>query len=71
MIAHIGDRLVLDGIHLGDARRVGTITAVGHPDGAPPYEVRWLADGTTTLIFPGPDAHLEPAGQPGTTTAVS
>jgi hypothetical protein len=36
MIAHIGDRLVMDGKHLGDARRVGLITMVGHVDGTPP-----------------------------------
>jgi hypothetical protein len=61
MIAHAGDRIVLDGTHLGDARRVGIITAVGDDDGAPPYRVRWLDDGRTTLIFPGPEARIEPA----------
>ena len=52
MIAHVGDRLVMDGKHLGDTRRVGVITGVGHGDGTPPYQVRWLDDGRTTLIFP-------------------
>jgi hypothetical protein len=66
MIAHIGDRLVLEGTHLGDPRRVGVITAVGHADGSPPYEVRWLADSATTLIFPGAGAHIESAGAPHT-----
>jgi hypothetical protein len=60
MIAHIGDRLVLAGTHLGDVRRVGIITAVTHADGTPPYQVRWLHDDRTTLIFPGPEAHIEP-----------
>jgi Domain of unknown function (DUF1918) len=62
MNAHTGDRIVVDGTHLGDPRRVGVITAaVGHEDGTPPYRVRWLDDGRTTLIFPGSEAHIEPA----------
>lgn len=60
MIAHIGDRIVLESPHLGEHRRVGVVTAVCHADGAPPYMVRWLDDGRTTLIFPGPDARIEP-----------
>lgn len=59
MIAQVGDRIVLEGIHVGDGRRVGTITAVPHPDGTPPYEVRWL-DGHEGLVFPGPEARIEP-----------
>jgi hypothetical protein len=61
MNAHIGDRLVLEGTHLGDSRRTAVITALRHDDGSPPYEVRWLDDGRTTLIFPGPQARIEPA----------
>ena len=59
MIAHIGDRLVLEGTHLGDARRVGIVVAVTHADGGPPYQVKWLDDGRTTLIFPGAEARVE------------
>ena len=59
MIAHVGDRIVLEGTHLGDARRVGEIIAVSRADGTPPYQVRWLDDGRTTLIFPGAEAHVE------------
>ncbi len=60
MIAHIGDRIVLDALHPDERRRVGVVTAVCHADGAPPYQVRWLDDGRTTLIFPGPEARIEP-----------
>jgi Domain of unknown function (DUF1918) len=60
MIAHAGDRIVLEGIHLGDRRRIGVIIAVRHPDGTPPYEVRWLDTGQEALVFPGPEAHVEP-----------
>jgi len=59
MIAHVGDRLVLDGTNL-DVGRVGVITVVCHDDGAPPYHVRWLEDGRITMIFPGAEAHIEP-----------
>jgi hypothetical protein len=31
-----------------------------HADGTPPYEVHWLDDGHVTLVFPGPEAHVEP-----------
>jgi Domain of unknown function (DUF1918) len=59
MIAHVGDRLVLEGTHFDDVRRVGVITGVGHDDGAPPYHVRWLEDGRITMIFPGAEARIE------------
>lgn len=61
MITHVGDRLVLKGIHVGVVRRVGVITGLRHIDGTPPYEVRWLDDGHLALVFPGPEAHVEPA----------
>jgi hypothetical protein len=66
MIAQVGDRIVLEPQHAGDDRRVGIITAAGQADGAPPYQVRWLDTGRTTLIFPGPEAHIahpQDAGQ--------
>ncbi len=63
MLAHVGDRLVVEGTHVGDARRIGVITGVRHPDGTPPYEVRWLDSGHEALIYPGPEAHVEPAGE--------
>jgi hypothetical protein len=65
MIAQVGDRIVLESTHLGDDRRVGIITVVGHADGAPPYQVRWLDSGRTTLIFPGAEAHIEPPRDAG------
>jgi Domain of unknown function (DUF1918) len=64
MKARIGDRLVLKGVHVGDIRRVGVITGLRHADGTPPYDVRWLDDGHVALVFPGPEAHVEPAGDP-------
>lgn len=61
MIAHVGDRLVLNPTLLGDTRRVGVILGVRQDDGAPPYVVRWLEDGRTTMIFPDDEAHVESA----------
>ena len=60
MKARIGDRLVLAGPHVGEAPRMGVIIDIRHEDGSPPYLVRWLGDGHEGLIYPGPDAHLEP-----------
>jgi len=61
MKAQLGDRLVLEGTHVGDPRRVGVVIGLRHEDGTPPYEVRWLDDGHEALIFPGPEARIEPA----------
>jgi hypothetical protein len=60
MKGHIGDRVVLENVHLGDRRRVGVILELRHPDGTPPYLVRWLDDGHEALVFPGPESRVEP-----------
>ena len=62
MRAKLGDRLILESTHVGDRKRIGIVTELRHPDGSPPYMVRWLDDGHEALIFPGPDARVEPAG---------
>jgi hypothetical protein len=61
MIAHVGDRLVVEGVRLGVPRRVGVIIGVRHPDGAPPYDVKWLDTGRESVVFPGAEAHVETA----------
>ena len=63
MKAKIGDRLVLQGQHLGDGQRIGTIIEISHPDGTPPFRVRW-SDGHETFVSPGPDARVQPAAAP-------
>jgi hypothetical protein len=60
MTAKAGDRLVVEGKHVGDGRRVGIIIALRHADGTPPYDVRWLDSGHEALVFPGPEARIEP-----------
>lgn len=59
MKAKIGDRLVTEGTHVGDRRRLAVITGLRHDDGSPPYLVRWLDDGHEALVYPGPDARIE------------
>jgi hypothetical protein len=65
MKAHVGDRLVEEGTHVGDHRRVGIITEVQHEDGSPPYVVRWLDNDHQALVYPGTDAKIEPPKRPG------
>lgn len=55
MQANVGDRLVIEG---AAGRRECRIIGLQHPDGSPPYVVRWLADGHLTLLFPGPYTRL-------------
>jgi hypothetical protein len=64
MKASVGDRLIEEGTHVGDQRRIGIITVLRSADGTPPYVVRWLDTGHEALVFPGSDARIEPA--PGT-----
>lgn len=60
MKARVGDSLVIEGRTLDDPRRQGEIVQVPHPDGSPPYRVRWPEDDHESLVFPGPGAHVEP-----------
>ena len=59
MKAKVGDRLVTEGAHVDAPRRVGHIVELTHPDGSPPYMVRWQ-DGHETLYYPSSDSHVEP-----------
>ena len=60
MKAKVGDRLIEEGTHVGDHRRVGVITALRHDDGTPPYVVLWLDADQETVVYPGSDARIEP-----------
>ncbi|HEV7185641.1 MAG: DUF1918 domain-containing protein [Actinomycetales bacterium] len=59
MQATVGDFLRIESSHLGGPPRIGIIQEVHGEDGAPPYLVRWEDDERTTLVYPGPDAHVE------------
>ncbi|RKT09380.1 uncharacterized protein DUF1918 [Streptomyces sp. 1114.5] len=58
MRAAVGDRIIVQGTRPGAARRDGEIVGLRHPDGSPPYDVRWSEDGRVTEYFPGPDARI-------------
>lgn len=59
MNGRIGDRLLVHGTVVGQPDRAGEIIEVRGPDGDPPYVVRF-DDGHEALVYPGPDAVIEP-----------
>lgn len=56
MKAKVGDWLVIKGTTVDKSDQRGLITEVHSSDGAPPYQVLWLANDHTAVVFPGPDA---------------
>lgn len=62
MQATVGDRLHVHGNTVGQPDRAGQIVEIHGPGGEPPYLVRF-EDGHETLVFPGPDAVIEPGGK--------
>lgn len=60
MYAFEGDRIfVKDG---ADALREAEVISGDHPDGHPPYWVRWSDSGREALWFPPADADIEHHG---------
>jgi hypothetical protein len=59
MQAAVGDLLIISSPHVDGPSRIGVIQEVHGEGGAPPYVVKWEEDERTTLVFPGPDAHVE------------
>ncbi len=64
MQASVGDQLHVHGRTVGEQDHVGEIVEVRGADGEPPYLVRHT-DGHETLVFPGPDAVVEPGARAG------
>lgn len=60
MQAKVGDRLIVESRHVGEARKIGEVLEVRGDEGQPPYLVRW-SDGHEGLMYPGADAHVDPA----------
>ncbi|HUY66200.1 MAG TPA: DUF1918 domain-containing protein [Acidimicrobiales bacterium] len=56
MRAKIGDRILIGGHRVGQPDRDCEVLEVRHPNGEPPYVVRWGDTGHEDLFFPGPDA---------------
>jgi hypothetical protein len=59
MRAKVGDHLHVQGRIVGAHERDGEIIEVKHPDGTPPYRVRFM-DGHEALVYPGPDCVVSP-----------
>ena len=59
MYARKGDRIVIRNQRLGGPIRDAEVLEVEHPDGTPPYRVRWSDTGHEALFFPGPDAYID------------
>ena len=57
MKAQIGDQVIVASAQTGAPARTGTIVELRHPDGTPPYVVRWSDSGSECVYFPGPDGH--------------
>ncbi|MGW1619290.1 DUF1918 domain-containing protein [Streptomyces sp. NPDC002172] len=53
MHAHVGDEIVVRGSRAGVVARDGEVVGLHHPDGGPPYDVRWADSGRVTVYFPG------------------
>jgi hypothetical protein len=62
MQARVGDRLLVHSHAVGQGERHGRIVEVRGREGGPPYLVRF-DDGHEALVFPGPDAVVEPAAR--------
>jgi hypothetical protein len=65
MKADVGDRIVVASTVVDGPLRDGRVVEVRHADGTPPYVVEWSDTGERTLVFPGPDAHIEHLAAPG------
>ncbi|MGK5531942.1 DUF1918 domain-containing protein [Streptomyces sp. URMC 129] len=62
MRAKTGDRVVTHGRTVGQPDRVTEIVEVLGPNGEPPYRVR-SEDGHESVVSPGPDSTVTPAGK--------
>jgi len=58
MQAKVGDRIVIGGHRVGEPNRDCEVLEVKHPNGEPPYLVRWGDTGHEDLFYPGPDASV-------------
>lgn len=59
MKASVGDRIVMASSVVDGPVRAGRVVALRHDDGSPPYVVRWSDTDEESLVFPGPDTHVE------------
>jgi hypothetical protein len=62
--AAVGDRLIVHSQHVDEPVRDAEVLEVRHPDGSPPYLVRWGDTGHVGLVYPGPDAEVHHVEHP-------
>lgn len=60
MEANVCDFIVTSTSRIDHSLRRGEILEVRGLNGAPPYLVRWIDGGQMALVYPGPDAIIEP-----------
>ncbi|WP_436498303.1 DUF1918 domain-containing protein [Actinokineospora sp. HUAS TT18] len=63
MYARPGDWLIVERGSVDHHPRRGRIEQVLHPDGSPPYVVRWTETDKSATVFPGPDARVMTADE--------
>jgi hypothetical protein len=59
MKAKVGDQVIVESAQTGAPARTGTIVGLRHPDGTPPYVVRWSDTGDEVVYFPRHDGRIE------------
>jgi hypothetical protein len=61
VIAQLGDRIIVESVHLDTGRRSGEVLEVLGDGETRHYRVQWQ-DGHESVYFPGPDARLAAGG---------
>jgi uncharacterized protein DUF1918 len=59
MQASIGDRIIINAHHIGEATRDCEVLEVLGADGGPPYRVQWSDTDHASLFTPGTDAVVQ------------
>ena len=58
MEAQAGDHIEIPGTRIDHTVRKGEILEIRGREGAPPFLIKWLDNGKTALVYPGPDANI-------------
>ena len=58
MRAEVGDGIVVDAVHTGDAPREGEILEILNTGDVLHYRVRWDDDGHEAIFYPGSTTHV-------------
>lgn len=58
MKASVGDRIVVASRRVDGHVRDGEVVELRHPDGTPPFVVRWSDTGQTSVFYPGVETRV-------------